>query len=111
MIENFVITGEPITPAGFSNEELLEAKIDQKHKRHLALICTYISIGTLLATFAAVLTTEHSTPSLIEAAAFIALSASFTFGISASDANRDLAIINDTVERRNQYRHPDDQLV
>ncbi len=111
MIEQ-ILDIEPIAPEYFTNEALLEARDTQAQKGRWATIVAWAGAGISVASFIALL---NIPPGLAQETAG---TATFSWGVLsglsftvASDAKRDLAIARETIAKRNQYRHPDDQLV
>lgn len=111
MIEiNYLVA--PIESKHFTNQQLLNTRQEQAEKKRIALIATLLSAGITIAAIIGILTTNHGiVNSGLLVTAGIGGAAFVLFGQTAADAERDLAIINQTIKKRNQYRHPDDQLI
>lgn len=93
------------------NENLLEERDGRVRKKHLSIIAVCASAGISIGGFIGILTIDNEVGRFVgEAVSFLGGMSTITCGIIASDAYENLSIVNETIDRRNTYRHPDDQL-
>lgn len=110
MIEQVTGYGStPISPA-VENGELLRQRNELEQYRHGAKIIALSLAGISLAAIIGALMIEEHTHyvALTALAGFIT---SLKYGLILRDTNRNLAVIKNSIAKRNEHRHPDDRLI